>query len=496
MEIGRQMELQARRPRNDEPWLGRGAGGRRPSEPTLMDRISRLTIAWAIAFSLGTAAIAGGCNPVADLVAPGGGGGGGGGGGVPPPSAPTTVNQKAPRAKLGGDLLAPGTVIGLTPDEIAAVKAAAPGSRLAKLRDMVAAAARLGDPVLKIEPGKHLIDRKSNQDVPASQALDLGFLIQWNELMDALGLAYALTGDAKYAQRVDAHLLPWANYSPPLGAGLTPGGEPGIYHRNFFGCLRAAEHCLPALTIGGRQAAVKLAITLQDRMEDWWARTPWERGNHAAATAQTGLLCGLLLQRAAALDPALIAPATAAARLEKWLNAGDALAPETLVGGEKRVAGLIGFGKQAQVGILTPAMFQIYAARWGATQSQLGASMDFLYKPKETRFSYHALLCHHVLTSYWAVVRNGLDRGALAKAAETRAAIGLLLEFGRPYFEAGKLLPSAGGKVPLPTRDARTREIVAMAARLFPEKAWLESCRRKGDPVHFSELYAEVASFQ
>jgi hypothetical protein len=415
---------------------------------------------------------------------------------VPPVVAPSTVDPEAPRARLGSNLLAPGTVIGLTPDEIAAIKAAAPGSRLAKLRDMVAAAARLGDPVLKIEPGKHLIDRKSNQDVPANQALDLGFLIQWNELMDALGLAYVVTGDAKYAQRVDAHLQPWANYSPPMGVGLTQGGEPSIYHRNFFGCLRAAEHCLAALSSGGRRAAVKLATTIQDRMEDWWAKTPWERGNHAAATAQTGLLCGLLLQRAAALDPALITPADAAARLERWLNAGAALAAETLVGGEKRVAGLIGFGKQAQVGILTPEMFQIYAARWGATQSQVGASMDFLYKPKDSRFSYHALTCHHVLTSYWAVVRNGLDRGTLAKATETRQAIGLLLEFGRPYFEAGRLLPGASGKVPVPTKDAKTREIVAMAARLFPEKAWLESCRRKGEPVHFTEIYAEVATFQ
>lgn len=463
----------------------------------MLELIARFAETWVVALTCSTGALSAGCNHVAEMAdpvvsAPGGGRAGG----VRPQPAPQEANAEAPRPQLGAVAPAAGGVLGLTQDEIARVNAAPSGSRLAKLRGLVLKAARLADPVLKIEPGRHLIDRKMNRDVPAALALDLGFLIQWNETVDALGLAYVLTGDTKYAKRVDEHLQPWAAYSPPHGGGLTAGGEPSIYHRNFFGCLRAAEHCFTALSPVGRQAAVKLALTISDRLEDWWSKTPWERGNHAAATAQTGLCAGLLLTRAAAIDPALITPEAARARVEKFLNAGASLAPATLVGGEQRVTGLLGFGPQALIGVMTQENSALYQARWSTPVSMLGTTMDFIYKPADQRFSYHALAAHHLLTSYWATVRSGLDRGTLSRATETRGAIGLMLEFSRPYLELGQSLPTAKGKAPVPSKDGRTREIVAMAARLFPEKAWLESGRLRGEPVSFAEIYAEVANFQ
>jgi len=413
------------------------------------------------------------------------------GGDAPPP-----VNPEAPRPRLGNGVPAPGLLLGLSPDEIARVKAAPTSSDLGRLRAMVSYAARLTDPVLTIDPGKHLIDSRMNKDVPANLALDLGFLIEWNELMDALGLAYVITGDPKYAARVDDHLRPWIDYSPPMGVGLTKGGEPGIYHRNFYGCLRAADHCLEALTPDGRRAAVHLAVTIQDRLEDWWSRTAWERGNHAAATAQTGIYAGILLVRAATLDPTLISVAEARTRLDKFLDAGGAIAPAALVGGQNRLPGLVGFGPQTCVGILTPESLHLYEERWNADVSSLGATMDFLYKAPNNRFGYHALVAHHVMTAYWALVRNDLDRSDLAKAHEAREAIGLLLEFSRPYLQDGQMLPGAKGQPPVPVTDRMTRQVVAMAARLFPEKTWLENCRRRGPPVGFAEIYTEVALFQ
>jgi hypothetical protein len=411
-------------------------------------------------------------------------------------NAPPPVNPEAPRPRLGAGVPAPGVLLGLSPEEIARVKAAPADSELGRLRALVQHAARLADPVLTIEPGKHLIDTKMNKDVPANLAMDLGFLIDWNELMDALGLAYAITGDPKYAARVDDHLRPWIDYSPPMGVGLTKGGEPGIYHRNFYGCLRAADHCLEKLTPEGRSAAVHLAVTIQDRLEDWWSKTAWERGNHAAATAQTGICAGILLMRAAALDPTLISPAEAKARLDKFLDAGGTIAPAALVGGQNRQPGLVGFGPQACVGVLTPESLPLYEERWNAGVAMLGATMDFLYKPPNSRFGYHALVAHHMLTGYWSLVRSGLDRSDLAKASEARAAIGLLLEFSRPYLQDGQMLAGAKGQPPVPVTDRMTRQVIAMAARLFPEKTWLENCRRRGQPVGFAEIYTEVALFQ
>ncbi|MBL8842045.1 MAG: hypothetical protein JNL90_11030 [Planctomycetes bacterium] len=451
------------------------------------------------------AALFSGCNQVAKAArsstgsstgSGSGSGGSGSGGGSGATAIAEETRAAAPRPQLGAGVPAPGYLLGLSPEEAAAVKRAPAGSRLAKLRELVLQEAQQETAPLAIEPGRHLVDRRMNKDVPAAQSLDLGFLIEWNERLDAQGLAYAITGDAKYAQRVDAELLPWANYSPPNGEGLTKGGEPGIYHRNFFGAFRAAEQCWPALSPAGRAAAVKLAITVQDRMEDWWKRTPWERGNHAAATAQTGIYAAILLVRAAADDAKRIAPADAAARLEKYLNAGANLPQQSLVGGEKRQPGLLGFGPQALIGVLTEQNAACYRSRDYATDGMLGASIDFFYKPPDRRFGYHALLTHHLLTAYWAVVRSGLDQKALSQASEVRRAIGQLLEFTRPYLERGEVLVTAKGKATDPARDARTREIVAMAARLFPEKAWLEKCRLRGEPVRFTELYAEAAKFQ
>ncbi len=463
---------------------------------SVIDRAARGVTSFSLAFFLSCTTLAGGCSHAADLFdpAPPRGGGGGGGGAAPVGYDATLPN--APLPKLGAGVPAPGYLVGLSPDEAKALKDAPVGSRLAKLRDRALAAAKLTDAPLVILPGRHLTDRRMSSDVPANLALDLGFLIQWNELVDALGLAYAITGDAKYAKRVDDHLRPWLNFSPPNGQGLTQGGEPSVYHRNFFGVFRAAEQCWSGLTPTGKQAAVKLAITIQDRLEDWWMRTPWERGNHAAATAQTGIYAGIVLVRAGNSDPSLISPAAAQARLDKFINAGANMASSSLIGGKQRQMGLLGFGPQARVGILTTANTALYQSQGYATSNMLGASMDFFYKPADKRFGYHALLTHHLLTSYWALVRSGLDKSTLTQTAEARLAIGDLLEFTRPYLERGELLVTAKGKAPAPATDGRTREIVAMAARLFPEKRWLETCRLRGEPVNFAEVYAEVATFQ
>ncbi len=413
-----------------------------------------------------------------------------------PPSELITTSPRPPIPLLGPGVPPPGLLVGLSPDEVARVQMAPTGSRLANMRDLAANHARLKDPILEIDPGRHLIDRTMNTAVPANLALDLGFLISWNELIDALGLAYVVTGDPRYAARVDEHLRPWAQYSPPMGVGLEEGGEPSIYHREFIGAFRAIEHCWPALTPTGKAAAVHLATTIQDRTGDWWKHTPWTRGNHAAATAQTGIYAGIILVRAAVTDPALITLDEADRRLNHFLDSGHDIPQVAMVGGAERAVGLVGFGVQARIGILTPANLAIWQTRGDVSPDFFGASIDYFYKPPEQRFGYHALVTHHLLTSYWALVRCGIDQKRVANSDEVRAALGSLLDFTRPYLELGRPLQGAKSRPPDPATDGGTREVIGMAARLFPEKAWLQALLPRGEPTSFAEIYSEAAAFR
>ena len=418
--------------------------------------------------------------------------GSGSGTSVPPP--PST-SPRAPKPDLGLGVPAPGVLLGLSPDEIQRVLTAAPGSPLEKMRTLAANRARLGDPTLTIVPGRHLIDRRFNKAVPKNQALNLGFLADWNQLVDALGLAYAVTGNVAYAMRVDDHLRPWANYRPPMGVGGAAGGEPSIYHREFVGAFRAAEHCWLALSPAGRAAAVHLAKTIETRSDDWWSLTPWIRGNHAAASAQTGLCAAILLVRAAQTDPALISPADADARLLRFTSAGRALPQQTLVGGPLRAPGLLGFTAAVEIGLLSEANRAIWQGRGLPAGIPLGATLDLVDHASDERMAYHGLTTHHLLTSYWALVRSGITFGSTGVEAQQRASIGALLECSRPYLEGGQHLPGTTDKVPNPVTDPRTREVIALAARLFPEKAWLTALAARGTPTSYAELYAEVAVF-
>jgi len=432
---------------------------------------------------------------------------GGGKRSQPPPgdvdvsaAAAAQVDPQAPKPVLGATTTAaagdPPCVLGLSADEAKRVNAAPAGSRLSKLKALAIRAAKLDLQPLTVQPNRHLVNRKMSEKVPGDQALDLGFLIEWNETMDALGVAYALTNDARYSAAVSQQLLPWMQYSPPNGEGGEKGGEPSVYHRNFVGTFRAIDHCWSALTPQAKQAAVHLATTIADRLDDWWTHTPWERGNHAAATAQTGIYASLVLLHAATADPKLASADDAKRRLDRFLNAGEDLPQDCLLGGDKRQPGLIGFGPQVLIGIETPQNFAVYRQREKNAPQSFGASMDFFYKPPNRRFDYHALLTHHMLTSYWAIVRNGCDRATLHHPKEVREAIGMLLDFTRPYLERGELLAGAKGDAPDPKTSAPTREVIGMAARLFPEKKWLEPLRQRGDPVEFTEIYSEVAQFQ
>ncbi len=296
--------------------------------------------------------------------------------------------------------------------------------------------------------------------------------------------------------RVDDHLRPWANDRPPMGGGGEAGGEPSIYHREFVGAFRAAEHCWLALTPTGRAAAVHLAKTIEERMADWWSLTPWIRGNHAAATAQTGLCAAILLVRAEQTDPTLIAPADADARLRRYVSAGIALPQMTLVGGPARDSGLLGFTAQVDIGVLSEDNLPIWQSRGLGRGMPLGATLDLVDHAPDERMAYHGFTTHHMLTSYWVLVRSGISFGPVGAEAEQRASLGALLECSRPYLDGGNLLPGATGSVPDPVTDPGTREVIALGARLFPEKAWLAALAARGTPTSYAELYAEVAAFR
>ncbi len=411
-----------------------------------------------------------------------------------PPQPPALL--PLPRPDLGSGVPAPGVLLGLSPAELARLQPAPPGSRLDQMAQLAASRARLGDPTLVITAGRHLIDRRFNKAVPPHLALDLGFLADWNALVDALGLAYVATGNLAYAQRVDDHLRPWAKDHPPMGSGFEVGGEPGIYHREFVGAFRAAEHCWPVLSNAARSAVVHLARTIQERTIDWWSYTPWMRGNHAAATAQTGLAAAITLIRISRSDPSLIAPATADALLHRVLVAGATLPPIALLGGPGRTTGVVGYAPQLAIGVLTELNRPTWQLRGLPPFVPTGVTLDLVDRPPLQRLTYHALTTHHLLTSWWMIVRSGVVPGGPAEEQELHAALGELLEFSRPYLEQGLPLLGSRGTPPNPVVDPRTRELIAMAAPLFPEKAWLAALPARGVPTSYAELYAEVARFR
>ncbi|MBM4015927.1 MAG: hypothetical protein FJ293_13310 [Planctomycetes bacterium] len=420
------------------------------------------------------------------------GGGTGATHGTPQPPPP----HAAPLPDLGGGVPPPGVVLGLTPDELLRLVIEPNGTPLAAMRSLAEGHARLGDPVLTILPGRHLIDRRFNRAVPPGQALDLGFLGDWNDLVEALSLAWLATGNVAYALRVDDHLRPWQNYRPPMGSGDSVGGEPSIYHREFRGALRAAEHCWPVLSPAAKSAAVHLARVFQDRVLDWWSRTSWVRANHAAATAQSGLHAALFLLRVAHADPTLIPVAEAERRLRRFLDDGRALNPATLVGGSGQGTGLVGLLPQVAVAIRSPDNAATWLARGWPDGLAWGTTIDLIDHPADSRMAYHALTAYHTISSYWSLVRSGIDLGHPSRAAALRRSLGDLIEASRPYLESGLLLAQATGPVPDPTVDPLARELVAMAAALFPEKAWLAPLPARGSPTVFGELYVAVARWR
>ena len=436
---------------------------------------------------LGTTTLAAGQTP---------GGAAGGGNGTTHGPLPPPPPLAAPLPDLGAGVPAPGVVLGVTPDELMRLVTEPNGTPLAAMRDLAAKHARLGDPTLTIRPGRHLIDRRFNKSVPPSQALDLGFLGDWNELVEALSLAWLATGNVAYALRVDDHLRPWLSYRPPMGTGGAAGGEPSIYHREFLGVLRAAEHCWPALSPTGQAAAVHLARVFQDRVDDWWSRTSWVRANHAAATTQTGLHAALFLLRVAHADPTLMSVAEAERRLQRFLDDGRSLNPATLVGGSAQGPGLVGLLPQVAVAIHGPDNAAIWRGRGWPDGLVWGTTIDLIDNPPRSRMAYHALTAHHTVCAYWSLLRSGVDLGVPTRTAALRRSISDLVEVSRPYLESGLPLADATGSVPDPTIDPLARELVAMAAALFPEKAWLAPLPARGTPTSYGELYVAVARWR
>lgn len=385
--------------------------------------------------------------------------------------------------------------LGLTADEVAAINSAAPGSRLAELRDMVLQRASVDPVQLEVLPGRHLVTVDMvGEYVPPEQAMTYGFLQEYNDRLDALGLAYALTGDASYAERVASRLAAWADYSPPMGLGDLEGAQPGIMHRQFYGLFRAVAHVWPALSAEDRATAVHLACKVQDRLSDWWKLTGWVRGNHASAANQTGVYAGFVLRLAAGTNPELIAPAAADGRLYRFVAAGRALPAGAAILRSPMRNGLLGFVPQARHGIVSATNRSIYLQRYQPEFATLGASLDFLYKNPAQRMEYHMITLRQTLLTLWILERNADHYGVPGVPLKVRAQIASLVEYTRPYFETGDPLPGAEGAAPPPSTDFMSRQCLGMAAVLFPEKAWIRPILDAGAPAIFDEIYFEAAA--
>lgn len=388
-----------------------------------------------------------------------------------------------------------GPGLGLTDAEIQRVLQAPPYSSLWRMRVQLEQRARLDYPTADAEPGKHLTtwEKIARGFVDPQEGMPLGFLMEWNEKVDALGLQYRFTGDLRYADRVGDHVLAWACFSPPFGLGKEEGGEPGVMHRNFYGMLRGVYNAWPALRPNVRAAAVDFCRTLQDRLEDWWEHTDWVRGNHAAAANQTGVYAGLVLLQAARTDPWLISEREAWKRLRRFVVRGLDFPEESAVLRSPPLPGLVGFERQVLAGVLNDGNRPVYVQRYPeAATCPEGETLDFLYKPSDQRMEYHLLVMHHILLTWWVLERNGLTGYLVEDPAAVRSQLDRMLEFTRPYFETGSILPGATGDAPDPTQDRRTREILSMAAKIFPDKTWIQPVLDAGRPC-FSEMYSAAA---
>lgn len=411
---------------------------------------------------------------------------------APPPSAPPPAIP-ATSATTGSAAIPLSPGLGLLPAEIARANAAAPESRLGRLRAMVFEAARVDLPVLQIKPNAHLAsDDLSSGEVPAGQAMQFQFLQGYHETLDALGLAYALSGEEKYARAVGRHVLAWKPYSPPMGKGMEAGAEPSVLHRNFFGMMRALWNCWPALRPDERAVAVKLCLTIQDRLLDWWVRTPWLRGNHAAATNETGVHCAWVLALAASTDPSLITTAEAERRLALFLTASADVPDAAVITGEPRVGGHVGFERQLLLGVYQPALRPLYAQRFDKDLLVEGVSLDFLYKPADKKVEYHHILMHHLLTTWFVLDRNGGAARALPRAAEARAQLARLAEWSRPMWEAAQLPKGAKGRLGDAAKWWLGREVMLGAERACPEMTWIRAVLDRAPPQRAAEFWYEA----
>jgi hypothetical protein len=384
--------------------------------------------------------------------------------------------------------------LALLPAEVNAINAAAPGSRLATLREMVLQRASVDPLELAILPGRHLVTLDMvGTYVPPEQAMAYGFLQEYNDRLDAIGLAYALTGDAAYAERVARQLRTWSDYAPPMGLGDLEGAQPSIMHRQFYGLFRAVAHAWPALGAADRGVAVRLALQVQDRLSDWWARTDWVRGNHASAANQTGVYAGFLLRLAASTNPELIAPESADRRLARFVVAGRTIPAAAAILRIPERMGLVGAAAQFRHGIVSPANRATYLLRYQDALVVTGCSLDFLYKEPEQRMEYHMIALRQTLLTLWAMERNDGALGVPRVPARLRTQVASLVEFTRPYFETGDPLPGAVGAPPDPATDYMSRQCLGMAAALFPEKTWIRPILDAAEPAIFDEIYFEAA---
>ena len=341
-----------------------------------------------------------------------------------------------------------------------------------------------------VEPGKHLVKTAMIGIVPAELALPLGFLNDYHERMDALGLAYLVTGDVAYAELVGEHLLVWSDYSPPNGVGRREGAEPGIMHRNFAGLFRATWNTWEVLDAAERAASVQLARTLLSRLEDWWSLTPWIRGNHAAAANLTAAHAIATLSRAQGAGDLGVGAAEIEAHVQTFLIGAGSVPPAAIVGGQPSIAGLVGFERQVGYGIFREELRSLYEQRFDSALLVPGTSLDFCYKPNAQRLEYHSLVLNHWLTTLWVLRRNGLqDR--LQDPALVHDQISSAIEFLRGTWVDG--IPPDGAVGDSPDVTAVDRENMALADALFPGKTWIDPLLDREGPPSVLELYTSSA---
>ncbi|MBI4242932.1 MAG: hypothetical protein HY606_02475 [Planctomycetes bacterium] len=383
--------------------------------------------------------------------------------------------------------------IGFLPAEIKLMKNLPADSVIGFFRDKLMKNVKLNLKVPLIEPGKHVTNEKNYDEVPRGASMQLGFLREYNRSLDDLGLAYLITGDKKYADIVARHILEWGRLSPPLGEGGMKGGQPSVMYREFYSMLRAIWNVWPVFGKREREAAVNMCFTLQDKLVDWWGLTPWERGNHQAASNLTGLYAGIVLLRASEVRPDLVSHEEAINRIKIFLTAGKEYSTELLITGNPRSKGLVGFEPQIRLGIYNANLKEYYAKLYKKDLLQEGVSLDYCYKPASKRLMYHHIYAHHVLTAYWVIRRNSLDEQFFANPDEVREQISRMLEWGRQIWEQKKTPKGSGVKAGDAAEFWMTREILLMADKLFPEKKWIRPIIDRAKSVSTQEIYYEIS---